>query len=265
MKGVFLSSTIMFQSNGKVDTVPLNARDNILYFPTNARWVDKSEYDIENKRGYKNVYVKDVNVRDRLIEEEVYTVFPLILGQFYSKKQMDYPEELYWRNNHEENIKEEFFDLLRTKNYCMKQKGEFTPNSKFHAFFVKFKKFLPLKITPVSFLNNLWHNHECKSSTKRCKIGDNGTMRKERGWIDFFLDDGFLAKTVPDVEEELRNYLDDRTLTGETKDGNAEELVSIRETPLKDIRGTRVRPPSESPSGSPVKQKKGMITESVED
>jgi hypothetical protein len=263
MTGVFLSSTIMFQSNGKVDTVPLNARNNILYFPTNARWIDSSEYDIEQKKGYKNVYLKDVNVRDKLIDDEVYMVFPLILGQFFPKDGVEYPEHLFWRNDHEGNTKEEFFDLLRSKNYCMKKNGEFTPNSKFYTFFEKFKKFLPPRTTKDSFLNTLWHNHDCKASSKRCKIGNSGMIRKERGMLHFFLDDKFLEKTVHDVEEELRNYLDDRAITEETNDGYTDELVSVRATPLKNIKGTRVRPPSQSPSGSPADDRKKKIIRSL--
>jgi hypothetical protein len=260
MTAIFLSATIMFQSNGKVDTVPINARNNILYFPTNSRWIDGAEYDLQRKKGFKNVFKKDVNVRDKLIEEEIYTVLPLILGQFFPKDGVEYPEHLYWRNDdsdHGEIKKEDFFDLLRSKNYCAKRLGEFTPNSKFYTFFEKFKKLLPLKITKDSFLNTLWHNHECKASSKRC----NG--RKERGIINFFLDDEFLKKTVHDVEEELRNYLDERCIPEDSKHGDADELVSIRATPLKDIKGTRMRPPSHSPSPSPVDDRKKKITRSL--
>jgi hypothetical protein len=266
MTGVFLSSTIMFQSNGKVDTVPLNARNNILYFPTNARWIDGSEYELQQKKGYKNIYKKDVNVRDKLIYDEVYTVFPLILGQFFPKDGVEYPEHLFWRNDHSdhgEHAKEDFFDLLRSKNYCMKKNGEFTPNSKFYAFFEKFKQLLPPRTTKESFLNVLWHDHECKASSKRCKIGSNGIIKKERGILHFFLDDRFLEKTVRDVEEELMTYLDDRTNIEETNDGYTDELVSVRATPLKNIKGTRVRPPSQSPSGSPVDDRKIKIMRSL--
>jgi hypothetical protein len=266
MTGVFLSSTIMFQSNGKVDTVPLNARNNILYFPTNSRWIDGSEYELQLKKGYKNIFKKDVNVRDKLINDEIFIVFPLILGQFFPKDGVEYPEHLFWRNDqsdHGEHAKEDFFDLLRSKNYCARINGEFTANRKFYLFFNKFKKLLPSKTTKDSFLNTLWHDHGCKPSSKRTKNGYTGVNKKERGILHFLFDETFLEKTVQDVEEELVNYLDERANIEEADEVDLNDVVLVRATPLKNIKGTRVRAPSQSPSGSPADDRRKKITRSL--
>jgi hypothetical protein len=259
MNTVFLSSTIMFQSNGKVDTVPENARNNILYFATAGRWIEKMEYDQEINRGFKNIYLRDVNVRDNLIDKEIYTVLPLILSQFFQKDAVDYPRRFFWSKEREESVEKEFLDLLRFKNYCSVKTGEFTPNWKIKAFFEKFRIFLPPKTTKESLLYALWHDNPCVPASKRCRRGDNEKIEKQRGVLHFFLDDELLKKTHKEVENEIRSYMDDRAIPEETNEGIKEEIVMIRKGHLENIKGTQVRDPSQSPSVSPAKEKKKNI------
>ena len=162
---------IVLQSNVVYPVNPKIAEDTMVSIKTEGQFLEHMDYQMEKKKGTRNIYLRDINFRsdpDNLSDQLVF-----LLSDFYQDKSVPWPKSCFDRTKKKTPA---FIFLEIAKKYIYYQEGARTPRWPLDQFLEKFKEFVPEKLTPHGLLHLLYPDSHFRSQKKTSTDRDGKTQ-----------------------------------------------------------------------------------------
>jgi hypothetical protein len=240
---------IVLQSNTTYPVNPKIAEDTIVSIKTEGKFLEPHIYEIEKKKGTRNIYLRDPlfrsdpeNLNDQLI---------FLLSDFYQEKSVPWPKANFDRLKKKSNS---VLFLEIAKKYIFFQENAKTPRWPLDLFLEKFKEYLPEKLTPHGLLNLLYPDCHFPSQ-KKSALDRDGKTQTLSVRVNLFFDHEIFKINFSEEINKLSVKLEDEEdllATKQTLKSQVECTDPTRKTPNIIIRDI---PEFMSSPSTPVEQR----------